>query len=457
MKKITIYLFFTLLGTYISAQNKCELYSSSPENLWETKTIELKPYAKSFNESIGIDVSKQFQTIDGWGGCFNEKGWQALSYLTETERQDVMEALFDKNGCDFATCRMPIGASDYALDYYSLNDSAGDYQMKYFSIQRDKKYLIPFIKAAMKYQPQLRIWGSPWTPPAWMKTNGKYFQGELNQDDKNLKAYALYFADYVKAYQNEGIHVYAVHVQNEPLHLPGFPSCGWTGQQMADFIGNYLGPEFQKEKLPAEIWLGTLNGNPDNDEYKQFVLPALSNPKTAKFITGVGFQWFGDAAVDPTVENFPEKKIMQSETKCGNGDNSWAYAFETYDQMHWYLSRNAVAYMQWNMVLDQTGMSSWGWKQSAMVTVDTISRKAIFNPQFYVVKHFSNFIKPGAKRVYCSSNEYLKPLAFQNPDGSIICILTNRENFTKTLTINFNKRLVEVELKAGSVNTLVVN
>jgi glucosylceramidase len=457
MKKIAIFLVLVLPGKNPVSQEKFDLYSSSQEIYWEHNSIDLKNEITTLNEKIIIDTAIKYQSVDGWGGCFNEKGWQALTHLNEAEREEVMAAFFDDSGCAFTYCRMPIGASDYALDYYSLNDSAGDFEMKYFSIGRDKKYLIPFIKAAMKYQPQLKVWGSPWTPPAWMKTNQKYFQGELKQDQQNLKAYALYFLKYVKAYKNEGINIFAIHVQNEPLHLPTFPSCGWTGQQMADFIGNYLGPAFHEEKLNAEIWLGTLNGNPEHDEYKEFIVPALSNLNVSKYITGCGFQWYGDAAVDPTIANFLEKKIIQTETKCGNGYNSWKYAFETYDQMHWYLCRNATAYLQWNMVLDQSGKSSWGWKQNAMITVDTVNREAIFNPQFYIVKHFSHFLKPGAKRIHCTSSDYLKPVAFQNPDGSVIFILANREKYTKTLTIDINKKSVDIELKIGSVNTLLIN
>jgi glucosylceramidase len=342
MKKTTILLVLALSVKLLVAQEKCDLYTSSQDNYWEQSSVELKNIAQTLNEKIVIDPAVKYQTIDGWGGCFNEIGWQALSYLSDQEKKKVMAALFDPSGCVFTICRMPIGSSDYGLDYYSFNDSAGDYKMKYFSIERDKKCMIPYIKAAMKYQPELRVWGSPWTPPAWMKTNGKYFQGQLNQDEKNLQAYALYFSKYVEEYRKEGINVFAVHVQNEPLHLPTFPSCGWTGQQMANFIGKYLGPHFQKEKLNAEIWLGTLNGDSDKDEYKLFVVPSLSDPNTAKYITGVGFQWYGDAAVEATVDNFLDKKIMQTETKCGNGDNSWNYAFETYEQMEWYLNRNAT-------------------------------------------------------------------------------------------------------------------
>src|ERR1035437_2685462 len=187
---------------------------------WKTnQATVLKKYDGTNERLIEIFPSKKLQQIDGFGGCFNERGMDALSVLNENKRQDVIQQLFDTiSGCKFNICRMPIGASDYAMDYYSLDDTPGDYKMEHFSIERDRKYLIPYIKMAMKYNPKLKIWGSPWTPPVWMKSNNHYAcQGmqdscHLQWNPEILNAYALYFEKYINAYRNEGVNVYAIHV-----------------------------------------------------------------------------------------------------------------------------------------------------------------------------------------------------------------------------------------------------
>ena len=169
------------------------------------------------------------QTIDGWGGCFNELGWQALQVLPPAQRDVVLKAIFDpQNGLNFTLCRMPIGASDYATNWYSLDETPGDFELKHFSLDRDRTILIPYIKAAMQFQPNLKIWGSPWSPPTWMKANHHYGAGGTNRficQEKYLAAYARYFSKYVKAMRAEGIPVVAVAVQNEPFFGPGYPSC----------------------------------------------------------------------------------------------------------------------------------------------------------------------------------------------------------------------------------------
>lgn len=401
-----------------------------------------------------IDSNAAAQEIDGWGGCFNELGWDAMSVLKSTEREAVIKALFDPEvGCKFNICRMPMGASDFALDYYSLNDHAGDYRMEKFSLARDRQYLIPFIKAAMRYRPDLKIWGSPWTPPAWMKTNGLYYQGQLTWKQEILEAYALYFSKYVQAYRAEGIDVYAVHVQNEPLHLPTFPSCWWEGRQMRDFIRDYLGPRFKADKVDAEIWLGTINGEKPFDSYVDWVDPVLRDPVANAFVTGCGFQWFGNVCTPLVRQNYPSKRLMQSETKCGNGSNDWTYAEETFELMCWYLENGVNSYMQWNMVLDETGDSTWGWKQSAMVTVDRAKRKAIFNPQFYLVKHFTHFVQPGA-RLLQTGGTMTDKIAFRNPDGSLVIVLGNRTDRKISAAFTVDGICYDLVLPPRSFHTL---
>lgn len=405
---------------------------------------------------VTIDSGTTYQTIDGFGGCFNEKGWVALQQLSLKDRKAVLKALFDlKDGCKFNICRMPIGASDYALDYYSLDDTKDDYAMEHFNIKRDQGCLIPYIKAAMQYNPQLKVWGSPWTPPAWMKVSNFYKAAEGNNrsnvlrwEPQVLAAYALYFEKFVKAYQAEGINLYAIHVQNEPYANQQFPSCLWSAAQMRDFIRDYLGPRFKNDNIQAEIWLGTIN----NGNAQRTTLLVLADEQARAFITGCGFQWGGKDAIGLTHAQYPETKLMQTENECGDGKNDWTVGMYTFGLMTKYFTNYANSYLYWNMVLDETGMSSWNWKQNAMVTVDTINKKVIFNPEFYVMKHFSAFVAPGAVRVKLTGAD---GLAFRNPDGKLVLVTANKTDNSSAFNLKIDGRILQCTLPAQSVNTIV--
>jgi len=181
---------------------------------------------------LEVRLDKRQQTIDGWGGCFNELGWTALQATPPAARDEVLQNLFAPGrGLNFTICRMPIGASDYATNWYSLDDTSGDFELKKFSLERDRTMLLPYIKAAMKFQPALKIWGSPWSPPAWLKVNQTYNATGTNrmiQDARYLATHANYLAKYVQAYRAEGVNVFAVAVQNEPFASQVFPSCVWS-------------------------------------------------------------------------------------------------------------------------------------------------------------------------------------------------------------------------------------
>ena len=215
--------------------------------------------------TIIVDPAATDQRISGWGGCFNELGWKALLTLPRKDREAVLKAIFDPNtGLRFNICRMPIGASDFALDGYSLDDVPGDYALKHFSIGRDRKLLIPYIKAAMRIRPDLKVWASPWSPPGWMKDNGVYHGGHLRMEPRVLDAYARYLARFAADYHKEGIDLYAVHVQNEPVSSSIYPTCPWPDPEpLRDFIRDYLGPTFAAEKTPCSDLAGDHERKPD--------------------------------------------------------------------------------------------------------------------------------------------------------------------------------------------------
>jgi glucosylceramidase len=409
--------------------------------------------------ALVVDTAKKFQLIDGFGGAFNELGWKPMLKLSQALRDSVMKEIFDSTGCNYSFCRMPIGASDFTYGYYSLNDNAGDYTMTKFSIARDTVYLIPFIKAAMKINPKLKLWGSPWSPPIWMKSNNAYNctgTNSLVQDQKTLTAYALYFEKAVLAYQAAGIDFFALFFQNEPYACQNFPSCLWTGAQMRDFIKLYLGPLFTKDNIKCEIWSPTMN----NGSYADAFQPLLDDTACSKYITGCGFQWAGEGAIPTVYQKHPEKKLWQTEAECRTGANSWSDADYIFGKMvSNYFQYGCGNYMQWNMILDKSTQSFWGWALNSMVTVDTIARTVTFTPEFYMTKHFTNAVKPGARRVNATSatlatGDYA---AFQNPSGQIIVVIRNTGTSAKQVTIQFGSYMISPSLPANSFNTFYIS
>ena len=458
-----ILLLFTL---HVPAQ--VQWTESTDSNKWVSKYVRL---SESSDQPSDVTVlpDVKLQTVDGFGACFNELGWNALSVLDEAGREIILKDLFDpREGLKLNICRMPIGANDYARDYYSLNDSADDFGMKYFSIARDKQMLIPYIKAAMKYRSDLQVWGSPWTPPFWMKINNHYAcrpdvvndmtpnqagrEGftQFRMEPSYLKAYALYFVNYMQAYRNEGIYLTGIHVQNEMNSCQNFPSCIWSARDLGIFISSYLGPTLKREIPDAAIWYGTVE-RPSVEKIDTI----MQDPGTAQYITGISFQWAGKQAIPGVHEKYPELKLMQSETECGNGSNNWQAAEYTFSLMKHYFTHGVSVYTFWNSVLDETGKSMWGWKQNSMITIDSKTHEVKYNPEFYLLKHFSYYIQPGARMLATSGNDR-EILAFQNPDSSMIVIAGNSGGSDMKMKMKIGNNQLTVNLQPHSFNTFVI-
>ena len=352
--------------------------------------------------------------------------------LSEADRNLAIKLLFDAaEGAHFLYGRFPIGASDYASSRYTLSETANDYEMANFSIARDKEKLIPYIKAALAVNPNVYLWASPWTPPRWMKDNGAYDRGNMKSDAQTLRAFALYLARFVEDYGKEGLAVKTIHPQNEPGFVQDYPSCGWSGQLMATFIGTHLGPLFQERNVPADIYIGTMS-NTQNDAA---VLNTVMGNATAKsFIKGHGLQW-GMIDVYDNLQMDRSLPIWQTEHKCGNypwvngtnqsrAPNDHAYAVESWGLIRDWIRKGVTSYSAWNMVLDTVGRSLdtvRPWAQNALLVVDTGAKTLIRTPTYYVFRHVSQYVDPGAKLVGVNGDA----LAFKNPDGSIVTVIYN--------------------------------
>lgn len=408
------------------------------------------------------------QVVDGFGGCFNELGWDALQMLNTGTRDSILKELFTPDGFNFTLCRMPIGANDYSRKFYSYNETDRDFEMKNFSVAHDTSALLPYIKKAMEYNPTLQVWASPWCPPSWMKVNRHYacrpdsIQNDLPASGEGreginqfinrpeyLQAYALYFSKFIQAYRAEGVNLYAVHVQNEPNSCQVFPSCIWTASSLRDFIGKYLGPALAKENLNTEIWLGTME-RPSVEKIDTVLTDSLAS----RYVKGVGFQWAGKGAIPGVHQKYPGMKLMQTETECGDGSNDWKAAEHTWELILHYLNNGANAYMYWNIILDETGKSQWGWKQNSMISVDSKTRKAIFNPEYHLMKHLTHFVKPGSKRLMTEG--WKDALAFAGADGEKIILVYNPLDKEKIFKVRLNDQSFSATLKPNSFNTFSV-
>lgn len=469
-QNVFFYLLLAVFSIHHASAQKAKLIYTTPDERWVEEKKSLK--ASNNDADIVIYADQKLQVIDGIGGSFNELGWTATLPLEKKESAKVFDALFSESGCNFSMCRVPIGASDYALSYYSLNDVPEDFTMRDFNIHRDQFIMIPYLKEAFKRRADFKLWGSPWTPPAWMKVNEHYTLrgGDMggrtggNEMDpgktirisstafkmqrRYLDAYALYFSKYVKAYKEAGTPVFMVMPQNEILYAPNWPSCTWHTEDMTYFIGDFLGPKFEADSLDTEIWLGTIN-SPD----PRYVKYALDNKNAKKYIKGVGYQWNGERSLPTIAKEYPSIKFMQTENKCGEHENDWTSLDRSWKSMLHYFNNGAGSYMYWNMILDETGSSAWGWPQNSMIVIDKNTKQVTYTDEFYLFKHLSHFVQPGDHFLKSKGENQM---AFQLKDGSVALMVYNPEEEAKTVNVAFGDKTFAAHLKATSISTIVL-
>ena len=429
--------------------------SSTQSQPWREMPVEAVSPPIEASESISIKLDEQttFQRIDGFGGCFNDLGWEALRSLAPPARERALRSLFAPDGANFTLGRVPMGANDFALGWYSFDETPGDFALKNFSIEHDRQTILPFIHAAMKFQPGLGIWGVPWSPPAWMKTNGAYKGGAMKDDPETLASYALYFSKYVQAYRKEGIRLYAVMPQNEPKYNDNvYPQAVWSGKLIDVFLRDYLAPRLRQDNVNVEIWQGTIV----NEKLDDFILPVLGDPKTNPLISGVAYQWGGQDAMLATHERYPDKKIMQSETECNNGDNTWQQGLITFGRMIADMNHFAGSYFFWNIILNEEGKSTWGWRQNSLLTVNRSTGQVQYNPEFYSMKHFSANVLPGARRIAVSGVAFKDLVAFRNPSGSKVLEFENGSDEPVVATIQSSGKVYRLQVPAESMNTIIL-
>lgn len=483
-----------LLAACSHSPQIAEWVTTTNEKAWTINTD--KDFLTVQSDSIVfINTLKTDQTIEGFGSCFNEKGWESLSKLDQTSRDSIFKELYTPAGSNFNIGRMPIGANDFSLDWYSYNETDQDFEMKNFSVSHDKQTLIPFIQAALVYNPNMKLWASPWCPPSWMKANKHYacsssiewtknmkstknkpvkekvkdnplrfrmhpVENGLDEkmqikegtdgfilDEAYLKAYALYFGKFIDAYKEQGINIFMVMPQNEPNSAQPYPACCWTYTGLGKFI-KYLGPEMSKRNV--EIFAGTIE-RPD----PALVDTILTNPECSSYVKGCGFQWAGKHALPIIRRKYPQLAYYQTEHECGNGLNNWEGAMYSWSLMKYYLENGVNTYMYWNTSLLEGGVSRWGWCQNSLITVNDSTKNFTFTPDYYIIKHVSHYVQPKAKRIITEGN-YKNVLAFINEDGSIPVITTNPSDKKYSISLVVNETTITICLPANSINTFLI-
>ena len=466
-------------GTGGSAPAQSSVVTSASGSYWKSGTLTT---VTSGTATVTVTDSSTAQTWEGFGGAFNELGWSYLSMLSQSDRDSAIRLLFGSDGAHFGFGRVPIGANDFAVSRYTDDEvsSGTDYNMTSFSISRDLMYIIPFIKAAKAVNGSIRFWGSPWTPPTWMKTssgsaNGTactfsgtaFDSGCMTDNAQVLTAYAQYFVKWVQGYAGQDITIEAIAPQNEPNYFTNYPSCGWTPALFTKFVGQYLGPAFSTAGLTTKIMLGTMS-NADSGKDPSIVSAVLADAAAKGFTKVFGYQWnMLPNVASAKSSNLP---IWQTEHKCGNypwnpagfpafnadmAPNDYAYGVESWGNIHDWVAAGATAYNAWNTVLDTAGKSIDSvrpWPQNALLTVNTSTKALTITPAYYVFRHCSQYVSAGAKVVATSGSG--SSLAFKNPDGSIVTVIYN-SGAASTYTLAVGGKKLQFAMPANGFATVV--
>lgn len=435
----------------------------SYKRLSEESVDLLQKKTKGIESIININSQQKYQTIKGFGGAITESSAYTLSKLSKEQRDRVLESYYDKNeGIGYTLGRIHIHSCDFSLGNYTYVEE-GDMTLDTFSLKNDNRYLLPLIKDVLKKtNNELTLLASPWSPPAYMKTNNEMNNGgKLKNDCKQL--WADYFVKYINHMKQEGIDIWGISVQNEPAATQVWDSCVYTAQEERDFIKNYLGPTLEKAGLGDKkiiIW------DHNRDIVVERAKPILEDKECAKYVWGTGIHWYMCEDFENTTklhDMFPDKHIIFTEG-CNEGGVK-LYAWNTGERY----GRNIIgdlnnfveAWIDWNIVLDETGGPNHvGNLCDSPIIVDTKNKIVHYNSSYYYIAHFSKFIKPNAIRINSavdSKNDKLYSLSCINEDNSKIIVIMNESDKCEYIQINLdedNKYYLNIE--SHSISTLLI-
>lgn len=463
--------------------------SASGNNL-----VQLENFSDETNENriqVVLQPKQTKQTITGFGGSFTEASAYLLNKLSKKNRDSIIEAYFGESGAKYSLTRTHMNSSDFSLSNYSYAPVEDDKELKSFSIQEDLDDIIPMIKDAMNVSKDgFKILSSPWTASPWMKDNKNYVGGKLLPE--YYDTWALFFSKYVAAYKNEGIDIWGFTVENEPLgNGNNWESMHYTPDEMTNFVQHHLGPKLRQDYPDVKI----LGYDQNREHLNEWVDSQYKNEETSSYFDGTAIHWYASTyhfypeELQYAHKKAPNKYLIQSEAcvdseipkwkddawywKKEATDWGWDWAPEKDKPMHpKYAPVNRYArdiigclnnyvdgWIDWNMVLNKQGGPNWfkNWCV-APVIVDENSDEIYFTPLYYVMSHFSRFIRPEAKIFDVNhSDKDLMITAAENKDGSIAVVVFNEKENAKKINLTLNDKSVTIDIKGQALQTIVIS
>ncbi len=408
---------------------------------------------------ITIYPAQTYQTIIGFGGALTESSAYVLDRAGAAKRSQILNEYFSASGSNYTMARVHINSCDFSLGNWNYDNVAGDTNLTNFSIAHDRELIIPLIKDAKAISPNLKVFASPWSPPGWMKQNGQMNGGSPLRTEY-YGTWALYFSKYIKAYAAEGVGIWGVTIQNEPMHWPTWEGCQYSITQMRDFLKNHLGPQLKNDPATSAVNIMIFDHN--KGEIVQWADGILGDATAASYAWGTAFHWYGEDNFGnlTTVHNkYPSKHLIHTEG-CQEGGphlNEWAPAERYGHKMMGDLNNWTEAWVDWNIVLDQQGGPNHVNNFcSAPIHVDLTNGNIIHNPSYYYITQISRYVKPGAVRIGWSSNvPGTEMTAFKNPDGKIAVIVMNNSANNVSFKLKNGTRIIKPSLPAHSIATYI--
>lgn len=461
MKLLKITLLALLISFNAVAQNKKAGVISS----WLTKPdksalLEKQPVitftkTKSKLQAINVDDTKQYQQMDGFGYCLTGGSAQLISKMGSTEQSALLRELFadDANSICISYLRVSIGASDlddHVFSYDDLPDGETDPALTKFSLQNDHRTgLIPLLKKILAINPTIKIMGSPWSAPVWMKTNGKVKGGSLKPEFYD--AYALYFVKYIQGMQKEGIPIDAITIQNEPLHPGNTPSLYMEAKDQAEFIKNHLGPAFKKAGIKTKIVL--YDHNCDRPDYP---ISIMNDPEAKQYTDGSGFHLYGGeiTAMTTVHDAHPDKNLYFTEQWNGGPEKFAEDLKSNVGNLVIGASRNwAKTVLQWNLAADPqyNPHTDDGGCTSCLGAITVDGNNITRNIAYYTMAHAAMLVPAGSKRIESNIVGNLQNVAFITPNGRKVLVVLNNGTATETFNIFYKGKSAAASLDAGAV------
>ncbi|MGB5190781.1 glycoside hydrolase family 30 protein [Robiginitalea sp.] len=420
------------------------VYTTASETalrLTETGKATFKKAAQPLENEVSVFVNprKSFQTLLGIGGAITDASAEVFAELPPEKQKAFLTAYYDKvDGIGYSLCRTPIHSSDFSTGSFTYIEE-GDKDLETFTIDHDRTYKIPLIKKAIETAGgSLLLYASPWSPPAFMKDNNNMLRGGKLLPEY-AGAWALYYAKFIKAYEQEGMPIWGITIQNEPMAVQRWESCIYTAEEERDFLKNHLGPTLEREGLGDKkivVW----DHNRDLINHRANTI--FEDPEAAKYAWGIGFHWYETwAGGEPMFSNlgnikesFPTKNLLFTEG-CQEGFRPDRYQYWEHAERYGRsiindFNNGTVGWTDWNILLDEKGGPNHvGNFCFAPIHGDTQSGDLIFTPTYYYIGHFSKFIRPGAKRISTvSSRSHLLSTSFVNEDSSMVNVVMNQSD-----------------------------